>query len=180
VPQSAAGRDFGYVDLASIDDVPDYQLILPQGATGALPASLPVIAPEAIAPGSPAKPFLAEGQAEPDKRRSLDCLTTAIYHEARSESEAGQRAVAQVVLNRARHPAYPNSVCGVIYQARSAAPGANSASPATVRFVAASSPAPGPAPATWRKPRCRAAFTSRSAWPPIITPPPCALGGRPA
>jgi hypothetical protein len=116
VPQSAAGRDLGYVDLASMDDVPDYQLILPQGATGALPASLPVIAPEAIAPGSPAKPFLAEGQAEPDKRRSLDCLTTAIYHEARSESEAGQRAVAQVVLNRARHPAYPNSVCGVIYQ----------------------------------------------------------------
>ncbi|HEX8443822.1 MAG TPA: cell wall hydrolase [Allosphingosinicella sp.] len=116
VPQSAAGRDLGYVDLASMDDVPDYQLILPQGATGPLPASLPTIAPEAIAPGSPAKPFVAEGQAEPDKRRSLDCLTTAIYHEARSESEDGQRAVAQVVLNRARHPAYPNSVCGVIYQ----------------------------------------------------------------
>jgi hypothetical protein len=99
-----------------MDDVPDDQLILPQGATGALPASLPVIEPEAIAPGSPAKPFVTAGQAEPDQRRSLDCLTTAIYHEARSESEDGQRAVAQVVLNRARHPAYPNSVCGVVYQ----------------------------------------------------------------
>ena len=44
------------------------------------------------------------------------CLTEAIYYEARSESEDGQRAVAQVVLNRVRHPSYPNSVCGVVYQ----------------------------------------------------------------
>jgi hypothetical protein len=48
--------------------------------------------------------------------RALDCLAQAIYYEARSESEAGQRAVAQVVLNRVKHPAWPNSVCGVVYQ----------------------------------------------------------------
>jgi len=48
--------------------------------------------------------------------RALQCLTEALYYEARSESEAGQRAVAQVVLNRVRHPAYPNTVCGVVYQ----------------------------------------------------------------
>jgi hypothetical protein len=48
--------------------------------------------------------------------RSLDCLTAAVYYEAASELEAGQRAVAQVVLNRVRHPGYPNSVCGVVYQ----------------------------------------------------------------
>ena len=40
-----------------------------------------------------------------DQLRSLDCLAQAIYYEARSESEDGQRAVAQVVLNRVRHPA---------------------------------------------------------------------------
>ena len=48
--------------------------------------------------------------------RSLECLTQAIYYEARSESDEGQRAVAQVVLNRVRHPNYPNSVCGVVFQ----------------------------------------------------------------
>lgn len=48
--------------------------------------------------------------------RALDCLAQAIYYEARSEPEDGQRAVAQVVLNRVRHPAWPNSVCGVVYQ----------------------------------------------------------------
>ena len=48
--------------------------------------------------------------------RALNCLAQAIYYEARSEPEDGQRAVAQVVLNRVRHPAWPNSVCGVVYQ----------------------------------------------------------------
>jgi hypothetical protein len=48
--------------------------------------------------------------------RALQCLTEAVYYEARSESDSGQRAVAQVVLNRVRHPSYPSSVCGVVYQ----------------------------------------------------------------
>ncbi len=51
--------------------------------------------------------------------RSYDavrCMTQAIYYEAANEPDQGQRAVAQVVLNRVRHPAYPDSVCGVVYQ----------------------------------------------------------------
>ena len=48
--------------------------------------------------------------------QSLECLTQAVYYEARSQSADGQRAVAQVVLNRVRHPSYPNSVCGVVFQ----------------------------------------------------------------
>ena len=49
-------------------------------------------------------------------RRDLDCLTDAVYYEARGESVEGQAAVAQVVLNRAHHPEYPRSVCGVVFQ----------------------------------------------------------------
>ncbi|KKC38285.1 hypothetical protein WH87_09950 [Devosia epidermidihirudinis] len=44
------------------------------------------------------------------------CLTTAIYHEARGESEAGQLAVANVIVNRARSGKFPSTLCGVIYQ----------------------------------------------------------------
>ena len=44
------------------------------------------------------------------------CLANAIYFEARGESLKGQAAVAQVVLNRVRNPAYPNTICGVVYQ----------------------------------------------------------------
>ena len=48
--------------------------------------------------------------------RALDCMTAAVFYEAASESTGGQRAVAQVVLNRLRHPAYPKTVCGVVFQ----------------------------------------------------------------
>jgi spore germination cell wall hydrolase CwlJ-like protein len=47
---------------------------------------------------------------------ALRCLTQAVYYEAAVEPLQGRRGVAQVVLNRVRHPAYPNSVCGVVYQ----------------------------------------------------------------
>ena len=62
-----------------------------------------------------ARPFVMRA-GSPDHLRALKCLTDAIYYEAANEPDAGQRAVAQVILNRMRHPTYPNSVCGVIYQ----------------------------------------------------------------
>lgn len=45
-----------------------------------------------------------------------DCLAQAIYHEARGESETGQLAVANVIVNRARSGKFPSTLCGVIYQ----------------------------------------------------------------
>lgn len=70
-----------------------------------------------VGPGAPAPAMAILASATPiAQMRALDCLAQAVYYEARSESEAGQRAVAQVVLNRVRHPAWPNSVCGVVYQ----------------------------------------------------------------
>ena len=63
-----------------------------------------------------APPFKLLARSSADRERSVDCLTSAIYYEAALEPVDGQRAVAQVVLNRVRHPAYPNSVCGVVYQ----------------------------------------------------------------
>jgi len=71
---------------------------------------------EEIAVGSAARPFELGAASDSDARTALNCLTAAVYYEARSESDDGQRAVAQVVLNRVRHPAFPNSVCGVVYQ----------------------------------------------------------------
>lgn len=47
------------------------------------------------------------------------CLATAIYFEARSESQLGQFAVATVILNRAKAANYPSSICGVVYQGAS-------------------------------------------------------------
>lgn len=50
--------------------------------------------------------------------REQRCLAEAVYFEARSESEEGQAAVAQVVLNRVKSGLYPSSICGVVYQNR--------------------------------------------------------------
>ena len=51
-----------------------------------------------------------------DQARALQCLTNAIYYEAGNEPEEGQRAVAQVILNRIASGRWPSSVCGVVYQ----------------------------------------------------------------
>jgi Cell Wall Hydrolase len=82
--------------------------------TGFALASVSLAAP-AHAGGGTAEPFAASRDPATFDR-SLQCLTEAIYYEARNQSDDGQRAVAQVVLNRVRHPSYPNTVCGVVYQ----------------------------------------------------------------
>ena len=61
-----------------------------------------------------AQPFRLGGAL--DASRDLECLTQAAYYEARGEGREGMRAVTQVVLNRVRHRAFPNSVCGVVFQ----------------------------------------------------------------
>ena len=66
-----------------------------------------------------ARAFIIPTGDDLDRRRALLCLTQAIYYEAGYEPMAGRRAVAQVVLNRMRHPAYPKSICGVVYQRNS-------------------------------------------------------------
>ena len=63
-----------------------------------------------------AGPAAAPFRAGAGSSRDLECLTEAVYYEARGESAAGQAAVAQVILNRVRHPAFPKSICGVVFQ----------------------------------------------------------------
>ena len=64
----------------------------------------------------PASAFELRDVAGLSLGRASTCLAEAIYYEAGQETADGQRAVAQVVLNRVRHRAFPNTVCGVVYQ----------------------------------------------------------------
>lgn len=66
-------------------------------------------------PDTPAAAFTLKADAD-TRERALECMTQAVYYEAATEGIDGQRAVAQIILNRMRHPAYPHSVCGVVYQ----------------------------------------------------------------
>ncbi|HET9335958.1 MAG TPA: cell wall hydrolase [Sphingomicrobium sp.] len=72
--------------------------------------------PFSSAPIAASRPFDLSAADPLDRRRALLCLTQAVYYEAGFEPVEGRRAVAQVVLNRMRHPAFPKSVCGVVYQ----------------------------------------------------------------
>jgi spore germination cell wall hydrolase CwlJ-like protein len=71
--------------------------------------------PLASGPNPAAAPFVFKGNAAA-RAQALNCLASAVYYEAGNQDENGERAVAQVVLNRVRHPAFPASVCGVVYQ----------------------------------------------------------------
>ncbi len=76
----------------------------------AVNASLPT-----VADATSAAPFRLTGSPS-DRARAVQCLTEAVYYEAALEPTEGQEAVAQVILNRVRHPIFPKSVCGVVYQ----------------------------------------------------------------
>jgi Cell Wall Hydrolase len=78
----------------------------------------PMVMPNAadFSVGPAAAPYVFRGRNATDTLRASLCLTAAIYYEAANEPDEGQRAVAQVVLNRVRHPAWPDTVCDVVYQ----------------------------------------------------------------
>jgi spore germination cell wall hydrolase CwlJ-like protein len=71
--------------------------------------------PVARGPNPAAAPFNFKGSAS-TRKQALTCLASAVYYEAGNQDADGERAVAQVILNRVRHPAFPASVCGVVYE----------------------------------------------------------------
>jgi len=88
-----------------------YRQLTPQQAM-AVNAAIPFSAEANPA----ARPFRIDAADVADHANALNCLTSAIYYEAASESDDGEAAVAQVVLNRLRHPLFPKTVCGVVFQ----------------------------------------------------------------
>jgi spore germination cell wall hydrolase CwlJ-like protein len=78
--------------------------------------------PVAGGPNPAAAPFDFKGNSA-TRNQALTCLASAVYYEAGSQDDNGERAVAQVVLNRVRHPAFPGTVCGVVYEGSTRATG---------------------------------------------------------
>jgi len=129
-PRGAVGIGvLGFVGFVAIGTI-----AVPNAATGpahaAPPAPPPLILqpiapqqalkvnaeiPLASGPNPAAAPFVFKGNAT-TRTQALQCLASAVYYEAGNQDADGERAVAQVVLNRVRHPAFPSSVCGVVYE----------------------------------------------------------------
>jgi spore germination cell wall hydrolase CwlJ-like protein len=107
---------------------------LPEGALGAIangPAAKVAVAKLPKAEVKKSQPKVDPGirydaawlaaQPIPQGGDDLQCLTEALYFEARGESVKGQFAVAEVILNRVDSGLYPRSVCGVVHQRGSGA-----------------------------------------------------------
>ncbi|WP_374592107.1 cell wall hydrolase [Novosphingobium sp.] len=130
----------------SPDATPSAQLALPAGSLDprALNAAIPFIAGKI----DPAPPYRFAG-GPTDRTNARDCLALAAMAEA-GPSDPGQRAVMQVVLNRARHPAFANSVCGVVFE------GAERATGCQFTFTCDGSLSRQYTPASWEAARQRA------------------------
>jgi spore germination cell wall hydrolase CwlJ-like protein len=109
----------------------------------AINASVPVVG----GPNPSATPFSLANVGAVDRARSIDCLAAAVYYEAATEPLDGQRAVAQVVLNRVRHPAYPNTICGVVFE------GAQRSTGCQFSFTCTGALRRTPMPAYWERAR---------------------------
>lgn len=134
-------RPEGWESL-DIDKVPD--LGLPQ--TGQTAEEVNALRPFADLPIRPMKAFVLTSKGA-DRERAIECLTQAVYYEAAREPKLGQEAVAQVVLNRVRHPAYPKSICAVVYQ------GAARTTGCQFTFTCDGSLRYAPEPGLWRRAR---------------------------
>ncbi len=111
-------RPEGWESL-DIRKIPDLGIETSEGATA---EELNSYRPFSKLPIRPMRPFVLNTDAD-DAARAQRCLSQAVYYESAREPRLGQEAVAQVVLNRVRHPAYPKSVCGVVYQGAARATG---------------------------------------------------------
>lgn len=111
-PEFAAWRPADGAPAVSLASAQEAALL----AAPAAAADQASLATLALPDRGPSARAFAMGGSFTDKLRAEECLTMAVYYEAASESLDGQRAVAQVVMNRVRHPSYPNTVCGVVFQ----------------------------------------------------------------
>ncbi len=102
------------MQLSAVPPTPEPLVFKPTPPKKAMAINISI--PVSGLPNRAANPYLYASKDKDDYARSLRCLTAAIYYEAAIEPPDGQRAVAQVVINRVRHPAYPKSVCGVVFQ----------------------------------------------------------------
>jgi len=116
------GRPEGWASL-DLHNVPDLGLSVDEGeAAPEVAQEVNSLRPFSGLPIRPMRPFVLKADAN-DRTRAVHCMAQAIYYEAAREPLRGQQAVAQVVLNRMRHPAYPKSVCGVVFQGAARATG---------------------------------------------------------
>jgi hypothetical protein len=139
--------------------LPDPAALLPYLPETARAANAAMLINPPTAPAPAFRLGVADAVAQ---TRALDCLAAAAWYEA-GDDPSGERAVVQVVLNRARHPAFPASVCGVVFQ------GSERTTGCQFSFTCdGSMRSRHPAPAAWARARAVAAAALAGAVDPRV------------
>ena len=76
-------------------------------------------------PKTLAKLGLTSSSGDSNRDANLELLAKIISAEAKGEPYLGQVAVGAVIMNRVKHPSFPNTIAGVIYQQGAFSPVAN-------------------------------------------------------
>jgi spore germination cell wall hydrolase CwlJ-like protein len=142
-PTSLSAADMQREEIAQLISETDSD-VTEAAAEGEDAIARNALLPKSDLPVEWARPFKLPHLSALQTTNAERCLTQAIYYEAATESDDGKAAVAQVILNRMRHPAYPDSVCAVVYQG-STRPGCQ------FSFTCDGSMARAPVPALWRR-----------------------------
>ena len=116
LPRDSAAKN--PVDVALVPPPNLIRLVPPEAAL-----KLNATRPFSTRADEPAASFRTGRVKDADLSRAIECLAQAIYYEAGGEGMDGERAVAQVVLNRVRHMGFPPSICGTVYQGAERATG---------------------------------------------------------
>jgi spore germination cell wall hydrolase CwlJ-like protein len=74
------------------------------------PVAIPMAQAHLIVAPSPVQMAAARFAAD------VSCLAEVMYYEARGEGVAGQKAVAEVVLQRTKDRNFPHTICGVVHE----------------------------------------------------------------
>jgi spore germination cell wall hydrolase CwlJ-like protein len=142
-PKSLTAAEMQREEIAQLISDTDSDVVI-AAAEGDDAIAQNALMPNSGLPVEAARPFQLPRLSAAQSSNAERCLTQAIYYEAATEGDAGKAAVAQVILNRMRHPAYPDSVCAVVYQG-STRPGCQ------FSFACDGSMARQPMPALWRR-----------------------------
>jgi hypothetical protein len=146
-PQLAATRFFQSSGLTvAIPPLPIVEPLMLKNVTKDAAKQINDQTPFTSKPVSAAAPFFLPGSVD-SFERATDCLAATIFYEAGAEPISGQMAVVQVVLNRVRHPAYPKTVCGVVFQGQERRTGCQ------FSFTCDGSMARRPSDAAWQRAR---------------------------
>lgn len=116
---AAATEALASPGAGTLEEMVERAVAVPAAAEAAAAGADPVASaprPAEIDRSRPLEVLVADYAGTEPRDDQADCLAAAVYHESKGEPLAGQLAVAEVIINRARSGRFASTLCGVVTQ----------------------------------------------------------------